>query len=121
MALALAFGGFLFFKGSSPASGGLNPTGPQHRQVEAFIQGITFGTNNQSQFDNTGKLTVGPDAVVGGGTLTVTTSNTATSTAIVGCIQTYATSTATPVFLQATTTKAGGVAAYFLFGTCPNL
>jgi hypothetical protein len=32
-----------------------------------------------------------------GGTLTVTTSNTATSTAVIGCVQTYATSTATPI------------------------
>lgn len=34
-----------------------------------------------------------------GGTLTVTTSNTATSTASFGCIQTTATSTATPIKL----------------------
>lgn len=51
-----------------------------------------------------------------GGTLTVTTSNTATSTAIIGCWQTYATSTATAVKLQATGTP--GVA-FWQYGTCP--
>src|SRR3989338_7521588 len=35
---------------------------------------------------------------------TVTTTNTATSTLIVGCLQTYATSTASPIKFQASTT-----------------
>lgn len=65
-----------------------------------------------------------------GGTLTVTTSNSATSTASLGCIQTTATSTATPIkfVMQATTTQgiAGQVAANVgnfvvlgQYGNCP--
>ncbi len=63
-----------------------------------------------------------------GGNLTVTTSNTATSTATVGCIQTYATSTLTPVRIvlssTGTTTATfgagtanGGVS--WQYGSCP--
>ena len=63
--------------------------------------------------------TVTDDVTINGGSLTVTTANTATSTAVVGCIQTYATSTATPVRLSATTTATGGTEALFVFGTCP--
>lgn len=60
--------------------------------------------------------------------LTVNTSNTATSTASVGCVQTYATSTATPIHLEYSTTTvlasynlgtvaSGGVA--WRYGACP--
>jgi len=59
--------------------------------------------------------------------LTVTTTNTATSTTKVGCVQTYATSTATPIKLafgaanQATTTfgTAGIGLVAWLYGNCP--
>lgn len=62
--------------------------------------------------------------------LIVTTTNSATSTAQVGCIQTTATSTASPIKLvpvaiSTTTTTFGHGTAGFLFvgvfGTCPNL
>lgn len=42
-------------------------------------------------------LTITDDAVISGGSLTLTTSNSATSTAVIGCVQTYATSTATAI------------------------
>lgn len=67
------------------------------------------------------------DITATGGNLTVTTSNTATSTTAVGCIQTTATSTATPVRLVigssgATTTHQGtnsvGVVGW-QYGSCP--
>jgi hypothetical protein len=65
---------------------------------------------------------------VSGGTVTVTTTDAATSTVVLGCIQTYATSTATPVrfvLSSAGTTTAtyngtlgrGGVS--WQYGTCP--
>lgn len=65
----------------------------------------------------------------GDGALTLTTTNAATSTLVVGCIQTYATSTASPIKLTigssgATTTFAGvgsissGVVTWN-FGSCP--
>jgi len=58
------------------------------------------------------------DVVLGGGTLNVTTSNTATSTLVVGCVQFYATSTATAQRFQASTTPG---AMYSAYGSCPNL
>lgn len=72
-------------------------------------------------------LTVTDDATISGGSLTVTTTNTATSTVSLGCIQTTATSTVTPVRFVigssgATTTHQGtnsvGVVAW-QYGTCP--
>jgi len=63
-------------------------------------------------------LVVDGDATVGGGTLNVTTANTATSTIIGGCFQFYATSTATAQKFQASTTPG---AMYSQYGTCPNL
>ena len=76
-------------------------------------------------------LAVTGDATVSGGTLNLTTSNSATSTAVVGCVQTYATSTATAIQLiigspntQASSTLAsqtiGGFVAW-RFGACPAL
>lgn len=58
------------------------------------------------------------DLTLGGGTLEVTTSNTATSTVIAGCYQFYATSTATAQKFQASTTP--GIM-YSSYGSCPNL
>ncbi len=57
------------------------------------------------------------DVTVSGGTLTITSSNTATSTISVGCIQFYATSTATAQKFQASTTPG---AMYSQYGTCPK-
>lgn len=61
-------------------------------------------------------------------TPTVTTTNTATSTLVVGCIQTYATSTASPVYIAfgasnfGTTTfgAAGRGLVTWQFGSCPK-
>lgn len=60
-----------------------------------------------------------------GGTLNVTTSDTATSTSILGCVQTTATSTQTAIRLlyntQATTSISGTAAGTVVwgYGTCP--
>lgn len=74
-------------------------------------------------------LTVTDDATVSGGSFTVTTTNSATSTASLGCIQTTATSTATairlmmsPVNSTASTTNGGATASGFViwgYGSCP--
>lgn len=58
------------------------------------------------------------DLTVSGGSIVVTTSNTATSTLVAGCYQFYATSTATALKFQASTTP--GIM-YSQYGTCPNL
>jgi len=75
----------------------------------------------------TGASTLTGDATFSGGDggIVVTTSNSATSSIEVGCIQTYATSTATALklnFVDSATTSIYGTAQYLLglsFGTCP--
>lgn len=66
----------------------------------------------------TGAATIGGDTTVGGGTLNVTTSNSATSTLVVGCIEFYATSTATALRFLASTTPRAMV---YEYGACPRL
>lgn len=63
-------------------------------------------------------VSIGSDLTVSGGSINITSSNTATSSIIVGCIQFYATSTATALKFQASTTP--GIM-YSQYGTCPNL
>lgn len=62
-------------------------------------------------------------------TLNITTANTATSTVIVGCVQTYATSTATPISMvfnsiSTTTTMLNGQSnngfVLWTYGSCPR-
>ena len=57
-------------------------------------------------------------AMTVGGDVTITTTDAATSSVEVGCIDTYATSTATALRLSATTTP--GIA-YWTYGTCSEL
>lgn len=76
------------------------------------------GTTNLDSLSLSETLTVTGDSVFSGGTLNVTTANTATSTVVAGCYQFYATSTATAQKFQASTTP--GVM-YSSYGTCPNL
>lgn len=58
------------------------------------------------------------DLTVKGGSLVVTSSNIATSTVVAGCFQFYATSTATSLIFQASTTPG---AMYSQYGSCPNI
>ncbi len=75
-------------------------------------------------------LTTTGDVTVGGGTVSVTGTNAATSTVKGGCIQLVATSTGNPIRLSvgatsitATTTTTGiaTLGVFAEFGTCPNL
>jgi len=97
-----------------------------------MVQGSTTISANISTGGTlavTGATTLTGDVTLDGGSgaLTLTTSNTATSTAIIGCIQTYATSTDTAVRLElgsssaATTTygTAGIGLVAWRYGTCP--
>ena len=95
-------------KGNAPVVGG----GDYNNTAQYFYDGLYAGTSNQFSVNGSG------DVVVGGGTLNVTTSNTATSTIIGGCFQFTATSTATWQKFQASTTP--GIM-YSSYGTCPNL
>lgn len=93
--------------------------GYQHFAVpapSADLGATTTTTNNPWIFKD--------DITVQGRNLNVTSSNSATSTIDVGCVQTYATSTATPWKLSisvtgATTTFNGTV--YARYGTCPSI
>ena len=84
--------------------------------------------------DGSGAATLAADATFNGGdgAIVITSSNSATSSVTVGCIETYATSTATTVRLQlgtgnsiSTTTSrdasaaATGGVVYWFYGTCP--
>lgn len=89
-----------------------------------FTNGISTDSTSPSSGEvrtttltTTGAATVGGDATVSGGTLNVTTSNSATSTVVAGCFQFYATSTETPHKFQASTTP--GVM-HSQYGSCPN-
>lgn len=92
--------------------------------AQYFPQGLQAGTSNQLVVSSTGALTTSGaiistgDTTISGGTLNVTTSNTATSTIIGGCFQFYATSTATAHKFQASTTPGTMFSTY---GSCPNL
>lgn len=80
------------------------------------------GKSQQFAVTDAGALTAG--AATLNGNLTVTTSNTATSTITVGCFQSYATSTATSLALRFTAsttapTNGSGVIPVVSYGTCP--
>jgi hypothetical protein len=79
---------------------------------------VKLGGGTSDSWSVGGALSVTGDGTVSGGTLNVTTANTATSTIIGGCYQFYATSTATAQKFQATTTPG---LMFSTYGTCPNL
>jgi hypothetical protein len=95
-----------------------------------FEDNVTLGDASGDTLTLTGTATFSQDTTFSGGdgAIVVTTTNAATSSIEVGCTQTYATSTATPVVLQfstaneATTTFSGtgfGLVAW-QFGSCPQ-
>lgn len=68
-------------------------------------------------------LTVTDDATISGGALTVTTANAATSSITVGCVTSYASSSATTIKLLFTASSTGvavgnGIVTW-AYGTCP--
>ena len=108
--------------GASGVFGSISPAGEVKTNTTWFTNGIFGGSTQQFSVDASGN-------VIAGKNLTLTTSNTATSRAVVGCVQTYATSTATPINIQfATTTPANasyptgtlstGIVTW-KYGTCP--
>lgn len=93
-----------------------------------FPNGISADATSPSVGQVRGATLTTTGAATLGGNLTVTTSNTATSSVVVGCLTSYATSTATPGHYAPTTatistsTFAGtslGVNVAFIFGACP--
>lgn len=100
---------------------------------KSFVSGLWGGSSRQVELQRDGDIVSTRDGTfrdltLSGGDLTVTTTNTATSSLTIGCIQTYATSTATSIVLQpstaneATTTFSGtgfGLLAW-QYGSCPK-
>lgn len=111
--VVLVIVGYHIFSKPKTLGGAVNVTSGQ-----LIEDNMPYYRNNGGLNTNLPEL-IGADVKVTGGTVEVTTTNTATSTVIVGCIQSYATSTATSQVLQATTTAPS--MAMWVYGTCPNL
>jgi hypothetical protein len=116
IAIVIAIGGYFSSKPLG-ASGTRFPNGISADRTSP-VDGEIRGTD----LTITDDAVITDDATVSGGTLTVTTSNTATSTIIGGCFQTYATSTQTPWrgYASSTATIEGVDGVYLMqYGTCP--
>jgi len=131
LALALVvIVGFLVTRPDAPRAGITNQVGYLQQLVSWFSNTVYFGTTQQASIDGSGNVSTSGDLTVSGGTVSLATSNTATSTLAVGCIQTVATSTVTPIRLVISTTPAAtgtfqGTNANFTvlaqYGSCPSL
>lgn len=121
LVIGAAIGGWYFYESSKRLEVGAigNQLIEQYDSYVRYNGGLKTNLPVSINADLTGAaITTTGDVTVGGGTLNVTTSNTATSTVIGGCFQFYATSTATAQKFQASTTP--GVM-YSSWGACPNL
>lgn len=122
VAILAVLGAIGFFRTMGGTSfGATTPSGFQQGQVQnnpmIFVNGFSAGSSQQYVVDGSGNFAAG-DATFNGGTVNVISSNSATSTVVAGCFQFYATSTATALKFQASTTP--GIM-YSQYGTCPNL
>lgn len=121
------------FSASRVATGGV-----YSQSEQSFGEGAAFGTSRQTTISSAGVITssaantfsgaqtFSADQTFGGGdgAIVVTTSNTATSSITVGCINTYASSTATAMRLRFIATATTiypytGLAVLPQYGTCP--
>lgn len=86
-----------------------------------FAEGITVGSSDQFVVETDGDVTTEGDVTISGGSLSVPTAASATSTLTVGCVQTYATSSATSIKLIFNTiaTTTGDGHTLWAYGTCP--
>ena len=126
LAGALVAGVVIGYFAVGPTFGGV------YNQVSnTFREGLNAGTTNQFTVSSAGVVstsgTLAAGAITGTG-LTVTTTNAATSTTSVGCVQTTATSTATPIKLEFSTGSttvglpagtAGNGLVSWRYGSCP--
>ena len=111
VAIIIAIGGYNYPQASQETKQYGNITDTSYFDYFNAATGGGFQINGTNV--HTASSLVVPTA---GGTLNVTTSNTATSTMIAGCWQFYATSTATALKYMASTTP--GIM-YSQYGTCP--
>lgn len=119
IAIVIAVGGYFFpqIQTAFGASGTRFPNGIS-ADTTSPVAGEVRGTD----------LSITDDATVSGGSMTVTTTNSATSTLSLGCVQTVATSTATPIRFvigsSGATTSHNGVGSSngvvgWQYGSCP--
>lgn len=135
--IALVLGAWAVFSNSSMHTDGgqsFGATSAGNLLAENYLPFVMYNGGYQSAKDISTTADVygtdlfaADDLVVSGGSVVVTTTNAATSSSALGCIQTVATSTATPVRLVigtsgATTSYQGassvGVVGW-QFGSCP--
>ena len=119
LSLVIAIGGYALSRDNVGA-----PSGPAHWQMESFLEGVSAGQRDQFSVSRTGAVTTSGALTVSGAStfgadITVTSTNTATSSIAVGCIESYATSTATVMRLSATTTAPS--TATWVYGACSEL
>lgn len=106
------------------AASGVSFGGVYNNVTNYFSQGIFVGTSSQFTVEADGDVSTSGDAIVSGGSLTVTTAAGATSTLTVGKIVSYATSSATAInicLVASSTQMATGYngLAYWTYQTCP--
>lgn len=131
--MAFVIGTFAVFNSSgSPSSGATTATGMLAENYLPFVM-YNNGYNSAKDISTTADvygadLFASDDLTVAGGSLSLTSSNTATSSATIGCINTYASSTGQTFHLAissyATTTATFGQGTYgypvvAIFGSCP--
>lgn len=115
--LALLFG-YLSFSGKH-LFGAVNPTGPQHFQMEAFLQGLAAGLRNQLTIDSSGNLSTTGTITSSAGALTSTaqTINGVTTTFSRLSSMTAATTTPCAILSPAATTTLESLVASITVGT----
>lgn len=123
VAVVIAIGGYFFpnvpvFKEVNETLGAMGTRFPNGLSTNSTSPDVGELQTTTLEVDSTSSLE--GDVTLGGGAsaLTITTTNTATSSLKVGCIDTHATSTQTPIRLSATTTP--GIA-YWSYGLCSSL
>lgn len=124
IAIVIAVGAFLQVGGISVGTISPNDlTSTNFTQLTAS-DGLAVGTSQQFQVSSVGAVTAGAISATTGafsGDVTIPTVQGATSTLIVGQVQTYATSAATVVcqkYLEVATTSANGFVTWS-YGVCP--
>lgn len=128
VALIIAIGVWAFSSSSPKGFGAVECASGQTCLNSLELTGPLSGVTNALQIDS-GIFNTAGDVAVTGGTISATTAANATSTVVAGCVQTYATSSATSIVQvfnnQATTSSINGNTiqgvVLWAYGRCPNL
>lgn len=121
VAVVIALGAYSYPAPVQPPLGGAGCNGGNCTDYDAVNTAEGYYVDDSAIISGTGNITNATS-----GTFQVPTTNTATSTTKVGCVQTTATSTATPIHLEFNTTSStstingasSGIVAW-KYGACP--